>query len=662
MQDAHESLESSGPAAPDSPRRHRSPALLRGILSPVPAVSPIQDAVARVWGYDALRPMQAAAIAAGVEGRDCLTVLPTGGGKSLCYQVPPLVTGKATIVVSPLIALMRDQVRGLELNGYPAAAIHSGVDPDDAKAILRKLVQGEINLLLAAPERVVTAGFKSFLASLADADRLGAIAVDEAHCISQWGHDFRPEYRRLAELREVAPRVPFQAFTATATPRVREDIVHQLNLGKVGCPGGRAEVLVGTFDRPNLTYRVRARRDAAEQTADAVRRHQRAGDGGGAIVYCLSRKDTDELAASLSQLGLNAEAYHAGLNEKTRRDVEHRFSNETLDVVVATVAFGMGIDRSNVRLVVHATMPKSVEAYQQETGRAGRDGEAAECLLLYSPSDATRWERLIRNSNAEMGADEESTQAQMDLVRDMRRLISAMGCRHRMLSEHFGQTYTPPTDRGCGACDICLGETEAEPDSKRIGQILLSTVARTGQRYGAAHIADIVRGADTERVRTAGHDQLSVHAMLKTHPKPALMSFIDQLVSADALERVVDGHFETLRFGQRGLAVMKGEDPIALARPVGTGTAKAERRRRDRTPDAAPLSFDEKQLFERLRQVRKELAEERAVPPYVVFSDATLRDLVRVRPGSLEAMLDVKGVGRAKLEAFGETFLAALRD
>ncbi len=630
------------------------------------AASPIQDAVRRVWGFDELRPMQSAAIAAGVEGRDCLTVLPTGGGKSLCYQAPPLVTGKATIVVSPLIALMRDQVRGLELNGYPAAAIHSGVNADDARAILRRLVQGEINLLLAAPERVVTAGFKSFLASLADADRLGAVAVDEAHCISQWGHDFRPEYRRLAELREVAPRVPMQAFTATATPRVREDIVRQLRLGRVGYADGVPEVLVGSFDRPNLTYRVRARREgagAAEQTAEAVRNHQRAGDGGGAIVYCLSRKDTENLAEQLRTLRINAEAYHAGLNEKVRRDVEHRFSNETLDVVVATVAFGMGIDRSNVRLVVHATMPKSVEAYQQETGRAGRDGEPAECLLLYNPSDATRWERLIRNSNAEQGADDEATQAQIDLVRDMRRLISSMGCRHRMLSEHFGQAYTPPAGQAtCNACDVCLGETEQETDAKRIGQVILSAVARTNQRYGAAHVVDVLRGADTERVRSAGHDKLSVYGMLKDHRKPALASFIDQLVAAEALERFVDGHFETLRFGPRGLPVMKGEETVPLARPVGTGSAKSERRRRDRVPDAEPLSFDEKQLFEKLRQVRMEVATERAVPPYVVFSDATLRELARARPETLDAMLGVRGVGRAKLEAFGEIFLDALRD
>ena len=616
---------------------------------------PIIEAVSRVWGYDTLRPMQSAAIAAGVEARDCLTVLPTGGGKSLCYQVPPLVTGKATIVISPLIALMRDQVRGLELNGYHAAAIHSGVELEDARAILRKLTLGELNLLFVAPERAVNPGFKAFLASLADAGRLGSIAIDEAHCISQWGHDFRPEYRRIAELREVAPGVAMQAFTATATPRVREDICAQLGLRD-------PEVLVGTFDRPNLTYRVQARRDAAEQAAEAIRRHERAGDSGGTIVYCLSRKDTEELATNLRHHGVNAEAYHAGLHEKKRRDVEHRFSNETLDAVVATVAFGMGIDRSNVRLVVHATMPKSVEAYQQETGRAGRDGEPAECLLLYNPTDAARWERLIRMGNADIGADAEATETQLNLVREMRRVIAGMGCRHRVLSEHFGQPYTPPNNQHtCGACDVCLGETESVQDPKRVSQIIMSAVARTDQRYGAAHIADLVRGADTEKMRTSGHDRLPVFGLLSEHRKPALVSYIDQLVAADALERVVDGHFETLRFGAVGVAVMKGQQVINLARPAGTGTAKAERRRKAATP-VGPMSFEEKQLFESLRALRKDLATERNVPPYVVFSDATLRELAKARPTTPEQMLEVKGIGNAKLEAFGEAFLAVLNE
>ncbi|MEO1130882.1 MAG: ATP-dependent DNA helicase RecQ, partial [Planctomycetota bacterium] len=361
------------------------------LLASTDAAPGVMEVVRRVWGYDDLRPLQAAAIDAGVAGHDCLTVLPTGGGKSLCYQVPPLVTGKATVVVSPLIALMRDQVRGLELNGYAAGALHSGMEFDEQREVERSLIEGEISLVLAAPERVVSPGFGALLGRLSDRDMLGSIAIDEAHCISQWGHDFRPEYRQLADLRRTAPGVGMQAFTATATPRVREDIVQQLGLRE-------PQVLVGRFDRPNLTYRVRARRNAAEQCAEAIRAMHLRGEGGGAIVYCLSRANTEELASKLREQSIDAASYHAGMDAKARQKVEQRFTNEALDVVVATVAFGMGIDRSNVRLVIHASMPKSIEAYQQETGRAGRDGLPAECLLLHAPSDAMRWRTLIERS------------------------------------------------------------------------------------------------------------------------------------------------------------------------------------------------------------------------------------------------------------------------
>ena len=605
-------------------------------------------AVRRVWGYGSLLPMQASAINAGVEGRDCLTVLSTGGGKSLCYQVPPLVTGRVTVVVSPLIALMRDQVRGLELNGYPAAALHSGVGLPEAQSIEGRLVSGELLLVFASPERVLTAGFGSLLARLHDGGRLGAIAIDEAHCISQWGHDFRVEYRQLAQLRRVAPGVSMQAFTATARPPVRDDIVVQLGLWN-------PDILVGSFDRQNLTYRVRARRDAAEQTAAALNAIHERGEGGGAIVYCLSRKDTERLADSLRSAGIDARAYHAGLRAGERRQVEHDFTHEHLEVVVATVAFGMGIDRSNVRLVVHACMPKSVEAYQQEAGRAGRDGLPAQCLLLYSSGDADRWRRLLESSVYRAERDPTVRAAQLELLEQMNRFAGAMRCRHRALSEYFGQAYER---ENCGACDVCLGETAVEADSGQLCQILMSAVARTGQRFGARHVADVLRGTASEKVQMHAHERLSVFAILKGRTLREVRSLLDQLVAAGALER---GEHRALRFGPKGMSVMKGEAVVPLAVPLGSRSARRERRRsRIGEHDADCFSAEQQDLFERLRELRLRVANELDVPPYVVFHDTVLREFVVRRPASLSEMRSVKGVVPKKLEKFGGAFLEVL--
>ncbi|MEM7621752.1 MAG: ATP-dependent DNA helicase RecQ [Planctomycetota bacterium] len=607
------------------------------------------DAARAVFGFDAFRPLQAEAIEAGITGRDALTVLPTGGGKSLCYQVPPLVTKKATVVLSPLIALMRDQVRGLELYGYPSAALHSGVDYDHAAAIERSLIEGELDLVLISPERAVTGSFKTFLAKLHDAGRLGALAVDEAHCISHWGHDFRPEYRRLRELREVCPGVGMQAFTATATPRVREDIARQLGLVD-------HEVLVGTFDRPNLTYRVVPRQRPVEQIAKLIETSREKHGPGGVIVYCLSRRETEEIAGSLKDHSYDARAYHAGMTSEKRHRVEEHFTNERLDVVCATVAFGMGIDRSNVRLVAHATMPKSIEAYQQETGRAGRDGLEADCVLLYSTGDTGRWERLLKRSADEMGTQRDALNAQLELVHQMRGFAASGACRHKLLSEHFGQSYEPAdTARGCGACDVCLGETIADTDSVRTAQIVMSAVARTGQRWGAGHIADVVRGKSNEKVRRQGHHDLSVFGLLQDRSKVEVMAAIDQLTAAGALV-TSGGDYDTLAFGPSGMAVMKGEEEVSLARPQG-----AVRTRRRAEP-ARPLEGEERDLFEALRALRRELAEERGVPPYVVFSDATLRELCKTKPRTRGAMLETKGIGPAKMEAFGDAFLEAIAE
>jgi ATP-dependent DNA helicase RecQ len=367
------------------------------------------------------------------------------------------------------------------------------------------------------------------------------------------------------------------------------------------------------------------------------------------------------MAEKLRTLGVDAQAYHAGLDTGTRRRVESSFAREELDVVAATVAFGMGVDRSNVRLVVHAAAPKSIEAYQQETGRAGRDGLPAECLLLDRASDGARWERLIRRSHAEWGGDEGALEAQLTLLREVRRMIASMRCRHAQLSAYFGQSYEKDN---CGACDVCLGETEAEADSTRVCQVLLSAVARTEQSFGAAHIADVVRGAVNERIERLGHHQLSVFGMLSDRRKTEVTGFLEQLVAQGALER---GEHKELRFGPRGVAVMKAEETITLALPIGSGARrgdrwKAERGKHRSQVEARPLTPDEKALFERLRALRKSLAEERGVPPYVVFSDATLRAIAREKPASKSAFIRIKGVGEAKLRHFGEAFLEAVAE
>ena len=599
----------------------------------------ILDAVRETWGFDTLRPLQLDAIRAALDGRDSLVVLPTGGGKSLCYQVPPLVSGRLTIVVSPLIALMKDQVDGLRVNGYPAAAIHSMCSRDELRDIFRDLDAGTLKLLLVAPERVV---MPQFLDRIARVD-VGAIAIDEAHCISHWGHDFRPEYRRLAEFRERFPGVPTQALTATATPRVREDIVRQLGLDD-------PEILVGTFDRPNLTYRVVPRDEPATQIAEAIGRVHESG-GGAAIVYAMSRKDTESLAGQLTALGHPAEAYHAGLDTDLRRDIQDRFTREKLNVVVATVAFGMGIDRSDVRLVAHACTPKSVEAYQQEAGRAGRDGLPAECLLLHRPSDASRWKRLI-TMNAEE-ASPEHTAAQHALIDQMRDLAGSNVCRHKALSEHFGQAYEPAD---CGACDVCLGEAETVDDATTIARKILSAVARMDQRFGANHVVDVLRGRNTQRVIERNHDRLSVFAILKDRGRSELLAYIDQLVGMDVLARVGDD-YPILALGARGSAVMRGDEEVELRAFAGR-EREARQRTRSAQVEARPLTMDERELFESLRSLRRELAEERNVPPYVIFSDATLRQIAMTRPDSTAALLRVKGVGHAKAEAFGDTVLA----
>src|SRR4051812_20034244 len=440
------------------------------------------EVLARHWGFASFRPLQAEAMEAALAGRDTLVVMPTGGGKSLCYQAPAIVNGTLTVVVSPLISLMKDQVDGLVACGVAAAQLNSAQSNAEQRDVKRALNERKLRLLFVSPERLAMANFRQLLGRAG----VTAFAIDEAHCISQWGHDFRPEYRQLRELRQLFPKWSLHAFTATATERVRRDIAEQLGL--------RNHVeLVGNFDRPNLTYRIIPRRDEVAQVEEVLRRHRR--EAG--IIYCIHRRDVDTMAAILVRRGHRVAAYHAGLSPEQRSSAQEAFSKEECDIIVATVAFGMGIDRSNVRFVLHTGMPKSVEHYQQEAGRAGRDGLEAECVLLYSGADFRTWKFIIEKSAEEAAArgepvDPTFVPEAMRHLDDMMRYCRTTGCRHRSLVEYFGQEFEPTN---CGACDLCLEGVEVEPDSVVIAQKILSCVARVKESFGVGHVTDILVGS-----------------------------------------------------------------------------------------------------------------------------------------------------------------------
>jgi ATP-dependent DNA helicase RecQ len=595
----------------------------------------ITDVLSRWWGFDRLRPLQADAIRAALAGRDSLVVMPTGGGKSLCYQLPPLVSESTDVVISPLVALMKDQVDALEAIGYPAAAIHGGMSPEERAAVRDRLAAGELRLLFTAPERLVNSGLIDLLA------RVGVkrFAVDEAHCISQWGHDFRPEYRQMAVLRDHFPTASIHAFTATATPRVRDDIARQLNLRDPA-------MLVGTFDRPNLVYRVVPRTDRIAQTLAILGRHR----GEASIVYCISRKETDQLAARLVAEGLLARPYHAGLNAKERHRTQEAFARETIDVVVATVAFGMGIDRSDVRLVLHTSLPKSLEAYQQETGRAGRDGLAAECLLLYSSADVFSWESLVRKSAAESDLDPDEQErliaSQAEHLHAMRRYAQAARCRHAALSEYFGQGYSAPS---CGACDVCLGETENLPDATVVAQKILSCVARVQERFGVRHVCEVLRGANTDAVRRFGHERLSTFGLLAALDQRAAENLVHQLLDQELLGRT-GGDRPVVILNDRSWEVLRGGREVVLLEPR---TRKAKASQAD-TDDWRGVDRD---LFERLRKWRRQIAEARGKPAWTILDDKALRAIAREKPDSPTALLRCKGIGEKRLADFGSEIL-----
>ena len=587
--------------------------------------------VRRYWGFDTLRPLQAEAIRAGLERRDSLVVMPTGGGKSLCYQVPPAVAGRTDIVVSPLIALMKDQVDALRACGYPAAALHSGMDLTDLRRTEREIVSGHHHLIFVAPERMLTPHFLELAARL----RVSTFAIDEAHCISHWGHDFRPEYRQLAELRNRFQDASLHAYTATATPRVRSDVVEQLRLKD-------PTVLVGSFDRPNLIYRVAPKQDITMQVALVLRRHPNEA----AIVYCITRKETEQMAHYLVSVGIRAAPYHAGMQADERRHTQDRFAAEEIDVVVATVAFGMGIDRSDIRCVVHSALPKSIEHYQQETGRAGRDGLPAECVLFYSAADLIRWQQLLQWSAEQANAPPEAVDSGKQLLDGIRRFATVLRCRHAALSAYFGESYPA---RSCGACDVCLGEVQGVADATVLAQKVLSCVARVEQRFGVEHVADVLTGADNERLRRWHHEKLSTYGLLKDMPRTRVANIIYQLIDVGVLERTQDDR-PVLKLNSLSWEVMRGQRPVRLVEANKTRPA------RTRLEESSWQNVDE-ELFEKLRELRRQIAAERGVAAFVILHDSTLRELAVIQPTTPEMLRTVRGFGERKISDFGGRFL-----
>jgi ATP-dependent DNA helicase RecQ len=595
------------------------------------------EVLGRYWGYAAFRPLQREAMEAILGGRDSVVVLPTGGGKSLCFQAPALVRPGLAVVVSPLISLMKDQVDSLTANGVAAACFNSSLPSEERAAVMRGVRDGRYRLLYVSPERLAGESSESFLAQLAQCD-VSFVAVDEAHCISQWGHDFRPEYRQLARLREVFPGVSLHAYTATATARVRRDIASQLAL--------RDPIeLVGSFDRPNLVYRVLGRSQLKRQLQDVLARHR----GHAGIVYCTSRREVDALAAWLCETGIRAKPYHAGLADQERARNQDAFLDEHADVVVATVAFGMGIDRSDVRFVVHAGAPQSLEHYQQESGRAGRDGLEAECVLIYSTADFMKW-RVMLERNGEL------TPARRSLLRDIERYAASVGCRHKQLLAYFGET--DPREN-CGACDFCLDELESVGEPSVLARKVLSCVARVGQRFGAGHVANVLRGAETEQVTARGHGALTTFGLLREASISEIRGYIEQLI-AHRLLRQTEDEYPVLALTDTGVALLKdpGAAPdLALARQRRPVRGEAPRRAKIETESWQDVDRD---LFERLRALRLDIARSRGVPPYVIFHDTTLREMARIKPTSVSALLGVRGVGARKAEDLGEAFVAVI--
>ncbi|RUO29425.1 DNA helicase RecQ [Aliidiomarina sedimenti] len=581
------------------------------------------EVLQRVFGYRQFRDGQEGVIEQVLAGRDAVALMPTGGGKSLCYQLPAMLLPGVTIVVSPLVSLMDDQVSALKAMGISAGAIHSGMQGPEVMEVLRALQDGSIKLLYVAPERILTPAFLERLQTL----QVALIAVDEAHCISQWGHDFRPEYGRLGELRQLLPNAPLLALTATADHVTRDDIVQRLALRD-------PFIFQSSFDRPNIRYLVQEKFKPQKQVIDYVKAQR----GASGIIYCGSRKKTEELSLKLQIEGVKARPYHAGLPHEEKRETLHGFLRDDIDVVVATIAFGMGINKPNVRFVLHYDIPRSIEAYYQETGRAGRDGVASEAVMFYEPNDAGWIWRLFDEQ-----PDSERIRVERQKFHAMTSFAEAQTCRRLVLLNYFGEYREQP----CGNCDLCI-DPPKQYDGTVDAQKALSCVYRTGQQFGVNYIVEVLRGAQTQKVKQHGHSQLSTYGIGKEESAEHWVSVIRQLIHRGLLIQDIRRH-SAMHLAQNARPVLRGEVALTLAKPrldaIKTGAAVAERGNHDKV------------LFGRLRKLRKRIAEQAEVPPFVVFGDSSLQDMATRLPTTEAEFLLVSGVGQVKLERYGKAFL-----
>ena len=596
---------------------------------------PARRILSEVFGFDGFRPGQAEVIASLMAGRSALAVMPTGAGKSLCFQVPALALGGLTVVVSPLVALMQDQVAALRLAGVAAETINSSRSRADNVASWRRVAAGETRLLYLAPERLMTERMLAALKGL----EVRLIAVDEAHCISQWGPAFRPEYEDLARLREVFTGVPIAALTATADGTTRNDIVDKLF-------AGRAERFVLGFDRPNLQLSVEIKRNWKSQLLAFLQRHA----GASGIVYCLSRRKTEEAAAFLAENGIKALPYHAGMDKQAREANQNAFMTDDGVVMVATIAFGMGIDKPDVRFVFHCDLPASVEAYYQEIGRAGRDGLPAEAQMLYGLDDI----RMRRLFIAQEDGGEDRRRREHQRLDALIGYCESPSCRRRILLEYFGETM-----EHCGNCDLCRSPVELS-DGTAEGRTILAAIEQTGQRFGVAHVIDVLRGTGSEKAVKAGHDRLAAFGSGADGKKETWRSFVRQLVAAGFLRLDIEG-YGALTITAKGRALLRGEEPFHY-RPDRIATPAKAKTRRESAQPAEEMTEAQAALLARLKELRLRLAKERGVPAYVIFPDRALIDMARRRPTSHDEFAAVNGVGAAKLRDFAEVFLGEIAD